>query len=252
MGCIAGKTQISTSEKEKSSDSPERKQTPPAELHQSEEEQPSDSPLKEKEQTAHLPPDEQTPQLKQKEAALRNLWLPGSIWTGTITVNGVEAPWEVHVERNSTPNSITAKRVANFMQLTFVKANVVDFSMGWEELRDEKGNHCGWDEVITFEWLDDEYRLFADTLNGIIDLREKRIEGLVVDNKTKNVGVFDFCRLMANERFSEETPIPSSNYNLISDSERTSRFMGAVFRTSERSTMTQRSSMYTGEILRVT
>lgn len=200
MGCIAGKTHI---------------------------------PLAEEEQPPEVPPEEPTPQLKQKEAALRKLWLPGSIWTGTISVNGEEAPWEVHVQRNSTPNRITAKRVTNFLQLSFVEAQRVDFCLDWEERKDEDGKHRGWEEVITFEWLDNDYRLFADTLNGSLDVPEKRIEGLVVDNKTKNVGSFDFCRLMANRKLSEQTPIPHQGLNFIHDRKRTNRFMGAVYRTSK-------------------
>jgi len=175
------------------------------------------------------PPTEQTARLIRKEEALRKLWLPGSIWAGTLTVNGIEAPWEVHVELDSTPNKISAKRVNDFDHFTFISAERVEFFLAWDELKDEKGNRTGWQEVITFEWLDSDYRLFADTLNGIMDIHEKTIEGLVVDNKTKSIGHFEFCRIMANKRLGELGTIRTPTF--ISDSERTSKFMGAVQKT---------------------
>jgi len=76
-----------------------------------------------------FPPEEQTPELKQKEMSFRNLWLPGSIWMGTININGTELPWEIRVERESTPNRITAKRLVNFASVKFVKAIRVDFNV---------------------------------------------------------------------------------------------------------------------------
>jgi len=176
------------------------------------------------------PPTEQTARLIRKEEALRKLWLPGSIWAGTLTVNGTEAPWEVHVERDSTPNKISAKRVNDFDHFTFISAERVEFFLAWEELKDEKGNRTGWQEVITFEWLDTDYRLFADTLNGVIDIHEKTIEGLVVDNKTKSIGHFEFCRIMAGKRLGEEETIRSPTFGSESD-HRASKFADAVRKT---------------------
>jgi len=180
-------------------------------------------------QLGNSPPVEQTAKLIRKEEALRKLWLPGSIWAGTLTVNGIETPWEVHVERDSTLNKISAKRVNDFDHFTFISAERVEFFLAWEELKDERGNRSGWQEVITFEWLDTDYRLFADTLNGIIDVHRKKIEGLVVDNKTKSIGHFEFCRIMTNKRLGELGTIRTPTF--MSDSERASKFAGAVQKT---------------------
>jgi len=183
-------------------------------------------------QRSNSPPVEQTTRLIKTEEALRKLWLPGSIWAGTLTVNGKESPWEVHVERDSTPNKISAKRVNDFDQFTFISAERVEFFLAWEEFKDEKGNRTAWKEVITFEWLDTDYRLFADTLNGIIDLRGKKIEGLVVDNKTKSIGHFEFCRIMANKGFGEEDTIRTPTF--IRDNERATKFMDSVQKTTKK------------------
>jgi len=180
-------------------------------------------------QLGNSPPDEQTTKLIRKEEALRKLWLPGSIWAGTITINGTEAPWEVHVERDSTPKKISAKRVDDFDHFTFLTAERVEFFLSWEAMQDNKGNHDGWEEVITFEWIDADYRLFADTLNGIIDLRKRKIEGLVVDNRTKSIGHFEFCRVMANKKLGQEDTIRTPTFNI--DNERADSFVGAVNRT---------------------
>jgi len=224
MGCVVGKTESGSLGKSESlfqladeeKDSVNSPSSPPVLLIQ----------------LGNSPPDELTSKLIRKEEALRKLWLPGSIWAGTITINGTEAPWEVHVERDSTPNEICAKRVDDFDHFTFLTAERVDFFLAWEELKDEKGNGVGWEEVITFEWLDADYRLFADTLNGIIDLRKKKIEGLVLDKRTKSIGHFEFCRVMANKKLGQEDTIRTPTF--MSDSERANMFMGAVNRTTSK------------------
>jgi len=186
----------------------------------------------------HLPPEEQTPESQQKVDALRKLWTPGSIWTGAIDVNGIDGPWEVHVNRDSTPDRITAKRVANFARLTFIEAKRVEFDLSWEERMDEKGKHRGYDEIITFEWMDDDYRLFADTLNGFLSVPQRRIRGLVVDNKTKNIGSFDFCRLMSNRTVVEQTSIESPK--IFGDRDRTNRIIAALNKTNKKRDEDQR------------
>lgn len=134
------------------------------------------------------------------------------------------------MERDSTSNRITAKRLVDFALLTFVKATRVDFNLNWEERKDLEGRHCGYYEVITFEWLDADYRLFADTLNGIIDVSQRRIKGLVVEKKSKNEGSFDFCRLLANEMFNEDAIVRPSRVSIWGESERKRRIMNALER----------------------
>jgi len=185
-----------------------------------------------------LPPEEPTPELKQKVEALRRLWSPGSVWTGAIEVNGTGGPWEIHVNRDSSPHRITAKRVVDFARLSFIEAKRVDFELTWEETLDEKGKHRGYEEIITFEWMDDDYRLFADTLNGILDVPQRRIRGIVQDNRTQNIGSFDFCRLMAERSVTEQTVIRSPARP--GDSDRTNMIIDALNRTSKKINEDQR------------
>merc|ERR1719474_920836 len=99
------------------------------------------------------PPEGPSIEHKRKLEELRNLWTPGSIWTGTIKINGKEKPWEIHVKRDSKPNNILAKRVANFAQATYVDADRVEFDYAWEEIMDERGKKLiGFKEIITFSW----------------------------------------------------------------------------------------------------
>merc|ERR1719474_1130546 len=93
------------------------------------------------------PPEGPTIEQKRTIEQLRDLWSPGSIWTGTIKINGKERPWEIHVKRNSKPNNILAKRVANFAQATYVDATRVEFEHNWEELHEEKGRLIGFKDI---------------------------------------------------------------------------------------------------------
>jgi len=123
------------------------------------------------------------------------------------------------VENDSTLDRISAKRLVNFAWSTFVKAESVNFSVVVKEREDQGCN--GRCEVIRFEWLDEKYQLFADTVSGIIDISNKRIKGKVVDKESKNEGSFDFWRVMANKMSSESSPVRAPTLRLEADTERT-------------------------------
>jgi len=173
-------------------------------------------------------PDEPSPELAEKLDELRNLWTPASIWTGIITLNGEEKPWEVHVKRDSKPNRILAKRITNFAQLTFSDATKVEFDWTSEEILDDKGKHAGYQEIITFDWEDDEYRLFADTMDGILDIKERRIRGLVVQKSTKDTGTVDFCRVMAIKKYGDDSVVRTVSFEWENNDPRTKRVRCAL------------------------
>jgi len=158
------------------------------------------------------PPEGPTIEQKRKIEQLRNLWSAGSIWTGTIKINGKESPWEIHVKRNSKPNHILAKRVANFAKATYVDASKVEFEHNWEELEDEKGRHIGFKDIITFSWEDPEYRLFADSMDGILDIKERRIRGLVVHNASGHTGKVDFTRVLSVKKCGDDSVIHTVSF----------------------------------------
>jgi len=174
------------------------------------------------------PPDEPSPELAKKLDELRNLWTPGSIWTGIIKLNGDEKPWEIHVKRDAQPNRILAKRITNFAQLTFSDAMKVEFDWTTEEILDDRGKHNGYQEIITFDWEDEEYRLFADTMDGILDVKERRIRGLVVENKTKDTGTVDFCRVMAKKKYGDDSVVHTVSFDWKENDPRTKRVKAAM------------------------
>lgn len=174
------------------------------------------------------PPEGPTVDQKLQLEELRNLWAPGSIWTGTIKIKGKEKPWEIHVKRESTPNRILAKRVANFAQGTYVDADKVELEHAWEDLTDEQGNHLGFKEIITFSWEDDEYRLFADTMDGILDVKERRIRGLVVHNETGHTGNVDFTRVMCVKKYGDDSVIHTVSFDWQDNDPRTKRVRSAL------------------------
>jgi len=174
------------------------------------------------------PPDEPSPELAKKLDELRNLWTPGSIWTGIIKLNGDEKPWEIHVKRDAKPNRILAKRITNFAQLTFSDAIKVEFDWAIEEILDDRGKHAGYQEIITFDWEDEEYRLFADTMDGILDIKERRIRGLVVENKTRETGTVDFCRVMAQKKYGPDSVVHTVSFEWKENDPRTIRVNAAM------------------------
>jgi len=173
-------------------------------------------------------PEGPTIELKRKLEKLRNLWSPGSIWTGIIEINGKEEPWEIHVKRNSKPHDILAKRVANFATATYVHATKVELEHAFEEVTDEKGRHIEFNEIITFNWEDAEYRLFADTIDGIIDLDDRRIRGLVVHNETGNTGRVDFCRVMCVKKYGDDSVVHTVSFDWEENDPRTKRVRSAL------------------------
>jgi len=183
--------------------------------------------------SAPVLPDEPSPELLEKVEELRKLWTPGSIWTGTIKLNGKEKPWEIHVKRDSTPDSISAKRVTNFAQTTFTDAKKVEFDYTWEKITNAKGKLEGFQEIITFDWEDKEYRLFADTMDGILDVRERRIRGLVVDNKTKDTGSVDFTRVMAKKKYGDDSVVHTVSFDWKEDDPRMNRVRDALDKANE-------------------
>jgi len=161
----------------------------------------------------------ETCELGQKQEALRKLWIAGSIWTGKINFDGIESPWEVHVDCDSTPNKITARRIVNFIKLTHVTSLRVDFELGcWG--RKHKEGKCP--DIITFYWEDEDYTVYADTSTGILDVSERRIKGLIVDNKTNKEGVIDFYRVLAQNPFNENNIVRMQSV-LTANSERNRR-----------------------------
>lgn len=172
--------------------------------------------------SAPTPPSEPSIAIKRKLEELRSLWLPLSIWTGTIKVNGKESPWEIHVKRESKKNEITAKRVVNFAKGEFIDARKLVFDVSWEWMEDENGK-MGFKDNITFDYEDDEYRLFCDTLDGILDVKERRICGLVKDNRTENIGKVDFCRVMAKKKCRDEDVVHTVSLDLEVDDLRAKR-----------------------------
>jgi len=183
--------------------------------------------------SAPVPPESPSPELSEKVDQLRQLWTPGSIWTGVIKVNGKEKPWEIHVKRESKPDRILAKRVTNFAQTTFTDAKKVEFDYTFEKITNEKGKHAGFQEIITFDWEDEEYRLFADTMDGILDIKERRIKGLVVDNTTKDTGSVDFTRVMAKKKYGDDAVIHTVSFDWKEDDPRTNRVRDALEKANE-------------------
>jgi len=179
------------------------------------------------------PPENPTPEQKRKLEELRNLWSPGSIWFGTINIKGKETPWEIHVKRDSTPRKIFAKRVTNFAKATFKDANVVGFEHEWEEMKNEKGKHAGFREIITFSWEDEEYRVFSDTIDGIIDAKERRIRGLIVYNKTGDTGSVDFTRIMNKPNYGDDSLVHTVSYEWEEDDPRAARVGPALDKANE-------------------
>jgi len=175
-----------------------------------------------------LPPEEPTIELKRKLEQLRSLWVPESIWTGTIKINGKETPWEIHVKRNSKASNILAKRVVNFATATYIDASKVEFEHAWEEVQDKKGKHLEFKEIITFSWEDDEYRLFADSIDGILDVHERRIRGLVVHNETGNTGNVDFTRVMCVKKYGDESYVHTVSFEWQENDPRTKRLGSAL------------------------
>jgi len=173
--------------------------------------------------TVPTPPEDPTPEQKRRLEELRNLWSPGSIWFGTINIEGKEVPWEIHVKRDSTPRKISAKRVTNFAQATFTDAIIVGFEHDWEEMKDAKGKHAGFREIITFRWEDDEYKVFSDTIDGIIDIKERRIRGLVVYNQTGDTGSVDFTRVMYKTNYGDECVVHKVSYDWKENDPRAAR-----------------------------
>jgi len=193
------------------------------------------------------PPEEPTIELKRKLEELRNLWAPGSIWTGTIKINGKEKPWEIHVKRDATPSNILAKRVANFAQATYVDATKVEFESAWEELRDASGKkHLGFKDIITFSWEDPEYRLFADSMDGILDIRERRIRGLVVHNASGNTGTVDFTRVMCVKKYGDDSVVHTVSFDWQENDPRTKRVRVALEKANN--TIDQEKKRLTGVI----
>jgi len=175
-----------------------------------------------------LPPEEPTIESKRKLEELRSLWSPGSIWTGTIKIKGKETPWEIHVKRESKPSDIVAKRVVNFATATYVDATKVEFDHYWEEMKDEKGKHLEFKEIITFSWEDDEYRLFADSMDGILDVNDRRIRGLVVHNETRNTGNVDFTRVMCLKKYGDDSYVHTVSHEWQENDPRTNRINVAL------------------------
>lgn len=174
------------------------------------------------------PPAEATLDTRHKIKQLQSLWVPESIWTGTVKFRGGEEPWEIHVKRDSKPGSIKAKRVTNFAQSTFTDAKKCEFDFTWEQMLDDKGKHLGYKEIITFDWEDEQYRLFADTLDGILDVTERRIKGLVVNNTTRDTGSVDFCRVMAKKRYGDQEVIHTVSYDFGDNDKRAQRIKAAM------------------------
>lgn len=175
-----------------------------------------------------VPPEGPTIEQKRKLEELRNLWTPGSIWTGTIKINGQEKPWEIHVKRDSKPNNILAKRVANFAQATYVDAIKVEFEHAWEEIEDAKGKHIGFKGIITFSWEDAEYRLFADSMDGILDVGERRIRGLVVHNASNETGNVDFTRVMCVKKYGDDAVVHTISFEWEENDPRMKRVRSAL------------------------
>lgn len=169
------------------------------------------------------PPDEPSIDVKRKLEDLRGLWSPQSIWTGTIEINGKITPWEVHVKRDSTSREIKAKRLTNFARSLYTDAISVGFNYTWEEEVSSKGKFLGYKDIILFEWEDEAYRLYADTIDGIIDVPERRIRGLVVENKTGNTGRVDFCRVMCKKTNKDTEVVHTVSLDLEIDNERSNR-----------------------------
>jgi len=174
------------------------------------------------------PPEGPSIEIKRKLEELRNLWSPGSIWTGTIKINGREDPWEIHVKRDSKPNNISAKRVANFATATYVDAIKVGFDNAFEEVMDEKGKHLEFKEIITFSWEDADYRLFADSMDGILDIRERRIRGLVVHIESGYTGSVDFTRVMCVKKYGDDSVIHTVSFDWQENDPRTKRVKAAL------------------------
>jgi len=169
------------------------------------------------------PPDEPSIDVKRKLEDLRGLWSPLSIWTGTIEISGKQTPWEVHVKRDSTSHEIKAKRLTNFARSLYTDAYSVGFDYTWEEELAENGKHLGYKDIIYFEWEDADYKLYADTLDGIIDVPERRVRGLVVENKTGKTGRVDFCRVMSKKTNKDTEVIHTVSLDLEIDNERSNR-----------------------------
>lgn len=174
-----------------------------------------------------LPPEEPTIELKRKLEQLRSLWSPGSIWTGTIKIKGKETPWEIHVKRDSKPSNIVAKRVVNFATATYMDATKVEFDHYWEEIQDQKGKHLEFKEIITFSWEDDEYRLYADSMDGILDVNDRRIRGLVVHIASGNAGNVDFTRVMCVKKYGDDAYIHTVSHEWQENDPRTNRINNA-------------------------
>lgn len=195
-----------------------------------------------------VPPEGPSVEQKRKLEQLRSLWSPGSIWTGTIKINGDEKPWEIHVKRDATPNNILAKRVANFATATYVDATKVEFEHVWEEIVDDRGRHLKFEEIITFTWEDPEYRLFADSIDGILDVEERRIRGLVVHNDSRNTGNVDFTRVMCVKKYGSESVVHTVSFEWQEDDPRTKRVRSALEKANK--TIDQEKEKLSGVILK--
>lgn len=175
------------------------------------------------------PPTDASIETKRKLDRLKALWVPESIWTGTLKFRDREEPWEIHVKRDSTKEKIKAKRVTNFAKSQFIEATKCEFDYVWEANLNAKGKHAGtYKEIITFDWEDENYRLFADTLDGVLDINERRIKGLVVHNTTRETGSVDFCRVMAKKRYGDSEVIHTVSYDFGDNNKRTQRIKAAM------------------------